>query len=293
MYHVITATADYASHILGLCISGTVHSVYKKTINIQLGQHLLALQSAASPLSPISLITDMEGRSMDQLPIRPGQPVNVLGDRIEIVMPDSASAGCSSSFLYQPEEIYESRLASLPPGFSHARLCERLHSVLSASDVGGFCLLSDSYKGSAEPFDLILETARKRMSSCMLLLKEGQYENAASTLAGLLGLGIGLTPSGDDFLCGVLAGLLLRNQGSHPFTLELGCQIRARLANTNEISRAFLDCALASHFSRAVISLTLLPPSGDILKSFSEIGHSSGMDTLSGIVYALELKLDQ
>ena len=106
------------------------------------------------------------------------------------------------------------------------------------------------------------------MSSCMLLLKEGQYENAASTLAGLLGLGIGLTPSGDDFLCGVLAGLLLRNQGSHPFTLELGCQIRARLANTNEISRAFLDCALASHFSRAVISLTLLPPSGDILKSF-------------------------
>ena len=105
MYHVITATAAYASHILGLCISGTVHSVYKKTINIQLGQHLLALQSAASPLSPISLITDMEGRSMDQLPIRPGQPVNVLGDRIEIVMPDSASAGCSSSFLYQPEEI--------------------------------------------------------------------------------------------------------------------------------------------------------------------------------------------
>lgn len=76
------------------------------------------------------------------------------------------------------------------------------------------------------------------MSSCMLLLKEGQYEKAASTLAGLLGLGI--VPSGDDFLCGVLAGLLLRNQGSHPFTLELGCQIRARLANTNEISRAFL-----------------------------------------------------
>ena len=37
MYHVITATAAYASHILGLCISGTVHSVYKKTINIQLG----------------------------------------------------------------------------------------------------------------------------------------------------------------------------------------------------------------------------------------------------------------
>ena len=293
MCHVITTTSTYADQILSCRISGTVHSVYKKTINIRLGQHLLALQSTASPLSPISLITDMEGQSMDQLPIRPGQPVNVLGDRIEIVMPDSASAECSSSFLYRPEEICESQLVSPLPGFSHAKLYARLRSVLSTSDTGGFCLLSDSYKSSAEPFDLILETARKRMSSCMLLLEQGQYQEAASTLAGLLGLGIGLTPSGDDFLCGVLAGLLLRNQCSHPFALELGCQIRSRLVNTNEISRAFLNCALVSHFSRAVISLTLLPPFEDILKSFSEIGHSSGMDTLSGIVYALELKLDR
>ena len=140
MYHVITATAAYASHILGLCISGTVHSVYKKTINIQLGQHLLALQSAASPLSPISLITDMEGRSMDQLPIRPGQPVNVLGDRIEIVMPDSASAGCSSSFYisrkrstnrdwplcpqaFPTRDFARGCIASCPPRTSEAFAC--------------------------------------------------------------------------------------------------------------------------------------------------------------------------
>ena len=78
MCHVITTTSTYADQILSCRISGTVHSVYKKTINIRLGQHLLALQSTASPLSPISLITDMEGKSMDQLPIRPGQPVNCL-----------------------------------------------------------------------------------------------------------------------------------------------------------------------------------------------------------------------
>ena len=119
MYHVITATAAYASHILGLCISGTVHSVYKKTINIQLGQHLLALQSAASPLSPISLITDMEGRSMDQLPIRPGQPVNVLGDRIEIVMPDWPL--CPQAF--PTRDFARGCIASCPPRTSEAFAC--------------------------------------------------------------------------------------------------------------------------------------------------------------------------
>lgn len=290
MCHVITTTSTYADQILSRCISGTVHSVYKKTINIQLGQHLLALQQAASPLSPISLLTDMEEGAMDKLSIHPGQPVQIRGRKIEISRPGYMASGFTASFLYEPEGIYDSKLASPPPGFSRTELEARILSVLGASNAGGFCpLLVSSQK--AEEYDLVLQSASKRTAACAHLLDQDMYKEAASILAEVLGLGIGLTPSGDDFLCGVLAGLIFCNQAAHPFALELARQIRARLYDTNDISRAFLNCALDSHFSKAVSTLSLLPSAEDILESFSAIGHSSGMDTLCGIAYALNLSL--
>ena len=60
MNRVITHTSTYADNILCQCSSGIVHSVYNKTINIQTEGQLLALQSAASPLSPVSLVTNLE-----------------------------------------------------------------------------------------------------------------------------------------------------------------------------------------------------------------------------------------
>ncbi|MCD7993626.1 MAG: DUF2877 domain-containing protein, partial [Clostridia bacterium] len=101
--------------------------------------------------------------------------------------------------------------------------------------------------------------------------------------------GIGLTPSGDDFLCGVLAGLILRGKENHPFALSLRREITSRRFDTNDISRAFLDCSVQCHFSPAVNSLADLPSSEGILKVFSAIGHSSGIDTLCGVAYGLSI----
>ena len=55
--------------------SWTVHSVYRKTINLQSGDLLLALQTAGSPLSPISLITDLSEAGMDAQKAVPGMEI--------------------------------------------------------------------------------------------------------------------------------------------------------------------------------------------------------------------------
>ena len=117
------------------------------------------------------------------------------------------------------------------------------------------------------------------------------YTTAAHSLSSLIGLGIGLTPSGDDFLCGVLAGLILRNCTSHPFSLALQQQLTTRLPDTNDISQAFLNCALQGQYSEAVCSLGHAAEEAQLSAAFSAIGHSSGMDTLCGILYALTLFL--
>ena len=54
-----TDTSDYLNELLSGETSGTVHSVYRKTINLSIGGTLAALQAKGSPISPISLITTL------------------------------------------------------------------------------------------------------------------------------------------------------------------------------------------------------------------------------------------
>jgi len=116
----------------------------------------------------------------------------------------------------------------------------------------------------------------------------GVSNYTAAQLAALLGLGIGLTPSGDDFLCGMLAGSILAGRQREPFFLALRAEIAAGLSQTNDISAAFLQCALDGQFSEPVLALTKPEPeAARIAESFSKIGHSSGFDTLCGIVFCL------
>ena len=115
------------------------------------------------------------------------------------------------------------------------------------------------------------------------------YEKATEELVSLIGLGVGLTPSGDDFLCGVLAGLILTGNSDQTFTSILKKRIGMSLKNTNDISRTFLRCALSSHFSKPIKDLVYPASVQDILASFKAVGHSSGFDSLCGIYYVYTL----
>ena len=71
----ITRTSQYAFAFLNRHRRGAVHSVYKKTINLEMDGQLLAIQVSGSPLSPLSLITDQTAESLDTLKLQPGDPV--------------------------------------------------------------------------------------------------------------------------------------------------------------------------------------------------------------------------
>ena len=57
MKYQITQLSCYTEQILRNLISGTVHSVYRRTINLTDGKQILSLQADHSPLSPISLLS--------------------------------------------------------------------------------------------------------------------------------------------------------------------------------------------------------------------------------------------
>lgn len=110
----------------------------------------------------------------------------------------------------------------------------------------------------------------------------------------LIGLGPGLTPSGDDFLGGVL--IALRALGWPDVADTMGRWLLRRAGTrTHAISCAHLRCA-ADGAGAAVLHDTLValvspgaPGLGACLDALTTIGHSSGWDTMAGIALVASL----
>jgi uncharacterized protein DUF2877 len=117
-----------------------------------------------------------------------------------------------------------------------------------------------------------------------------------SLVKALVGLGEGLTPSGDDFLVGLLA--VLHITGTLPCSAaapvrEQFCEY-VRLG-TSQLSGEFLRCAFEGHFAEPLVMLmrALWAPASDAWPShaatLATVGHNSGVDAMVGIALGCRL----
>lgn len=135
---------------------------------------------------------------------------------------------------------------------------------------------------------------RLERASVIKKLIQSAYNQDDKTIQKLLehylGWGQGLTPSFDDALCGALA-LLCAAQS--PAFLRISKILKPELLSscTNTISASYLNLASAACFSRA-LSHVLSAYSGALnykaLDELCSLGHSSGRDTLEGVIVAAE-----
>jgi hypothetical protein len=117
-------------------------------------------------------------------------------------------------------------------------------------------------------------------------------DSAQPPVAGLIGLGPGLTPSGDDVLCGILVGL--HATGQIKLARRLAEAVMREAADcTCIISVAHLGCACQGLGSQALHETlnALVTCNAEALDgaldALSRTGHSSGFDGLAGLVACL------
>ena len=111
----------------------------------------------------------------------------------------------------------------------------------------------------------------------------------AHEAAQLIGLGPGLTPSGDDYFGGVLVALRWLGRGAQAESLWRW--LEPRLAGrTSPISAAHLAAAAAGQVHEALhevlenLSAWQVPDLHPSLARLDAVGHTSGWDALAGIV---------
>lgn len=284
----ISALSEQTFRKLDGSSGGRIHSVYRNTVNLAVGGRLFSIQARETVLSPISLITDLDTKSLSRLPLQKGESVLISGHQIRIkTLSGEIRLSCRPETAHYDADLASHVREPLSESFLHA-LREEAAAALSLSGSSGFAPLfsEPSRETTDSPF---LAAAGRILRETLSCCRTGSWNQAAVSLCRLLGLGPGLTPSGDDFLCGFFAGLILSGKNEHPLSLGLKTAVQQHMADTNDISAAFLQSSLNGEFSLPVIELVSLPDKNKIYSNFNKIGHSSGFDTLCGIDFALRL----
>ena len=119
----------------------------------------------------------------------------------------------------------------------------------------------------------------------------------ALAIEALIGLGSGLTPSGDDLLAGYMAGLwcTVRKQKERvQFIRELGKKVIGLSVRTNDISRTYLFHAARGQVSSPLAALADAISRGDKSEHLLEVaekamqnGSTSGMDAVTGLLVGI------
>jgi hypothetical protein len=122
-------------------------------------------------------------------------------------------------------------------------------------------------------------------------------------VAALVGLGQGLTPSGDDFLCGFLAAARGRRPGpprdGAGLPSLLNRSVGDSLSATGDISASLMRIAIAGHWPVPLADLARALAGNRTaealrcLEQLCALGRSSGADLATGFLFGLEILAGQ
>ena len=294
----IHRTTTYVKDLLRGKDMAYVHSIYKNTVNLSIpgdGNEMIALQTYGSALSPMSLI------------LGPSEDISTfpysVGETVSLVQLISLSNAKITDLKLHGKFFWDTATLN--------QLLEQVIETLKKSKKkdGFIAFFPDPDKSDLE-LPLLMDAARKKISQIIKDIYAGtSHQELADGLSSMIGLGMGLTPSGDDFLTGVLSAFALTGSKDSLLYLKLSNAIYENMDRTLDISQAFLRLALIDEFSEPILLLqgaehmhesadssspqnassTLLSSKDQtamIARAFGGIGHSSGTDTLCGIYFA-------
>jgi hypothetical protein len=140
----------------------------------------------------------------------------------------------------------------------------------------------------------LVERAVQTVPALIDATRNLQVDVAITAFMRLIGLGPGLTPSGDDFIVGYLAGLW-STAGSDPsrvrFMSSLGAWLSRAAAGTNAISCTYIKSAINGNVSEPIATLAQRFGQSNSMDSVREatrtalqVGNTSGADGVLGLL---------
>ncbi len=279
------------------CFSGTVHSVFRQACNLRIEPHrLLTLLPVEKGNVPHGIRLKTLFQSVYPDLLQAGQPVACRGGILRI--------GGVLSLDLRDAYLWHIDLKELPIDLrrpdqmlSWAAAWSELkasHHTIGLPEIMHAVSLPGEQCGSSAVPSATLKWPTRTVPALLRAIRDFRLDDAMTAIGSVIGLGPGLTPSGDDFLVGYLAGLWCRAGNSPPrmrFLTALGSELFQAAGRTNEISCAYLRAAAEGHVSEPLATLAQqLNRADDLVRlrtatqTALHIGHTSGTDGVLGLL---------
>lgn len=273
-------------------VIGRVHSCYARMINVR---------------TPSGRLLTLQGEGMLQAPLGLALAADVaaLGTRLPVgalvVQDIPAARGCPAALRLRCAEalVWDGQVTA-QPGLTSPVLAGRAHELAAwlCRHIPGRGLTPLLLAREQGPLGLSATNAAVYTALAPLWAERSVFAipTLLTLVQALVGLGEGLTPSGDDFLVGLLA--VLHATGFLPCSADAPVHAQfcryVRLG-TSQLSGEFLRCAFAGHFAEPLVRLVraLCAPATDAwpahAATLATVGHSSGVDAMVGIALGCRL----
>ncbi len=258
--------------------TGRVAAVFERSFYATLDGNWICVGQRSIGSGPLHLLCDF-----GSLKPTVGEAVRVAGDVFRVA--GRPFARLASASIWRPQ---------VAPNWSTLSLVSGLHKIDEVWNDGltsdGLAIVgSDRGPATASP---LLQAAAPGLAALRRVVA-GQSVDGTG-LESLVGLGPGLTPSGDDLIGGALVALSALGRPDCRDRLWTCCA--ARLHLTNDISRAHLQAAAMGYGAaplHAAIDATMggrLAEIGPALAALRAVGHTSGLDGFAGSLMVLRMQ---
>ncbi|HEU5198465.1 MAG TPA: DUF2877 domain-containing protein [Ktedonobacterales bacterium] len=274
---------------------GSIHSVFPRAANLLLGGRLLTLHARETPCAPNGLVLALRANQKPLAGLQPGMVC--LVERGVITIPAAnLRLDPQQSQPWNPRPQLASGVCPPKRVQENLGLLETYLSAHASTDglAGLACLQPEASPEKARASSRLLTTARLATQNLLDGIAQQRMSLARQGVSALIGLGPGLTPSGDDVLTGLIAATLVLGEALEQpvmFYQRLSAEALAlAYSRTNKISSTWIEYAgrgeVAEHLGRLFEALTqhdrslIEQAAQEVLSS----GATSGGDLLAGII---------
>lgn len=263
--------SNFLSLVLSDAGMGYIHSIFENTFNIIFEGNLIHFGKMYSGVSAFGLLL-------------PNYYLESIMDAIEIE--DRVKVQSGSLTIYTRTKTWKIKTTSFETIDCRVPIMESIEQEFLN------ILLSKFHTLSIENKTGILYSEKDRI--LLNKFQEAQWDDQIfhrPFIAHFIGRGIGLTPSGDDMLMGILM-MYQALRWKEDWTVTLSDQLE--LIKTTDVSMAYYEALLEGYTSSFFVDFLQAIKDKDLtnwdelINRISKYGHTSGWDTLYGIYLFLQ-----
>lgn len=296
------ALSDGIHSIVSNHPKGYVHSIFNNSFNLSFGHQLVHVGGLENGMAPFGIALEQEHIQMLTRQIRANQTVHwdklsnrlvftggiILAlDKAELMNHAIQSKMYNLNNLKNNIQVVARRLLQNDWRIGIAETQEDQAAIIN------YLINSDS--ATNKEASVIIQ----QLDGLRKLASGDDSINAKSVFDYWIGRGLGLTPSGDDIITGICAILSSFEGTNKAFTRQLKKYLLDDGRNrTTHVAFEYLIYAVERKFHSHLIQMCDVmdqshePDMALALKEMKQIGHTSGADTLAGILLGIKAVVD-